>query len=59
MPINPDHLVSIMGESEGRSRAARKAASAERKQAAGDKEVLDVSRRLIAENRKAYERLAR
>lgn len=59
MPINPDHLVSITGEREGFSRAARTDASAEREQAAGDKEVLAVSRRLIAENREAYERLAR
>ena len=56
MPIDPDHPVSITEESQGVFRAVRKDV---REQPASDKEVLDVSRHLIAENRNAYEALAR
>ena len=73
MNINTDNLVSITEANQNFSRVARvvilknnsprylliEFSNAEQEQAASDEDVLDVSKRLIAKNRKAYEELAK
>ena len=74
MNINTDNLVSITEANQNFSRVARSVvilknnsprylliefSNAEQEQEASDEDVLDVSKRLIAKNRKAYEELAK
>ena len=61
MNVNTNNLVSITEANQNFSRVARmvdESGRAEAEQIASDEDVLAVSKRLIAKNRKAYEVIA-